>query len=125
MDAQPLIDLERAGWEALCDGTAGRFYDEVMTADARMILANGQVMSRDQVVAALTAAPTWESFAMDDLQIVPVGDESAALVYVGRAVRAADTPPFVAAMASVYVREGAAWKLALYQQTPVANGEQS
>jgi hypothetical protein len=123
MDAQPLIDLERAGWEALCDGTAGKFYDDVMTSDALMILANGQVMSRDQVVAALSDAPTWASFGMDEPQIVPVGDEAAALVYVGRAVRDSDAPPFVAAMTSVYVRDGGDWKLAVYQQTPVASDD--
>jgi hypothetical protein len=58
---------------------------------------------------------------MDEPQIVPVGDDSAALVYVGRAVRDPDAPPFVAAVTSVYVREGGDWKLALYQQTPVAS----
>jgi hypothetical protein len=58
---------------------------------------------------------------MEHPRIVPVGDQSAALVYVGRAVRTPDAPPFVAAMTSVYVREGDSWKLALYQQTPLAS----
>ena len=52
------------------------------------------------------------------MQTVPVGDDAAALVYVGTGHRDADNPPFVGVMTSVYVRRDGDWKLALYQQTP-------
>ena len=102
------------------DGTAGKFYAGVMTADAVMVLANGQVMSRNEVVAALSEAPSWSSYAIDDPRVVPIGADSAALVYIGTGRRDGDDPPFVGAMTSVYVRVLDTWKLALYQQTPVA-----
>ncbi len=120
MDADALLDLERAGWESLCRGTAGQFYGGMMTADAVMVLANGQVMSRDEVVTALGDAPSWSSYAIEDPRVVPIGADTAALVYTGTARREGDDPPFVGAMTSVYVRVGDKWKLALYQQTPVS-----
>ena len=116
-----LLDLERQGWAALSNGTAAEFYGRLMTEDALMILANGQVMTRSEVVGALTDAPAWSSFELTDERLVATGDESAALVYTGSATRDPDSPPFVAAMASTYVRADDDWRLALYVQTPVAH----
>ena len=121
MDADVLLDLERSGWDSLCAATGGDFYGSIMTDDAVMVLANGQVMTRDDVVAALSDAPAWESYEIEDPRVVPVGDSSAALVYQGTG-RRNGSPPFVGAMTSVYVRKRDGWKLALYQQTPVVAG---
>jgi hypothetical protein len=115
-----LIELERAGWASLCDGTGDEFYGRTMADDGVMVLANGSVMTRDDVVAALGQAPPWASYEMDDIRLVPLGDESAALVYVGTGRRDGDDPPFVGVMSSVYVKRDGRWKLALYQQTPQA-----
>ena len=54
--------------------------------------------------------------------MVAVGDGGAALVYQAKAFRDADSPPFVAAMTSVYAREAGRWRLVLYTQTPVPGG---
>jgi len=113
-----LIELERAGWASLCDGTGDAFYGRMMTGDGVMVLANGTVMTRDDVVAALGQAPPWASYEMDDVRVVPLGPDAAALVYVGTGHRDGDEPPFVGVMSSVYVRRDAGWRLALYQQTP-------
>lgn len=113
-----LIELEHAGWASLCNGTGGKFYGELMTDDALMVLANGAVMTRDDVVDALEKSPPWSAYEIDDVQIVPVGDDATALVYVGTGHRDEANPPFVGAMTSVYVRRDGDWKLALYQQTP-------
>jgi hypothetical protein len=113
-----LIELERAGWTSLCDGTGDEFYGRTMPGDGVMVLANGTVMTRDEVVAALGQAPPWASFEMDDLRVVPLGDDSAALVCVGTGHRDGDDPPFIGIMSSVYVKRDGGWKLALYQQTP-------
>ena len=112
-----LIELERAGWASLCDGTGDDYYGRTMTDDGVMVLANGTVMTRDDVVAALGQAPRWASYEMDDVQVVPVSEDSAALVYVGTGHRGSDAP-FVGVMSSVYVKRDGRWKLALYQQTP-------
>jgi hypothetical protein len=121
---EELLELESAGWTSLCDGTASEFYGSIMTADALMVLANGQVMDRGQVVEALRDAPRWASFSIDSPRVVRIGDAATALVYTGTGRR--ETGPeghgtqFVGAMTSVYVRTGDGWKLALYQQTQIA-----
>lgn len=112
-----LLKVENAGWESLCDGSASTFYGELMTPDALMVLANGAVMTRQQVVDALAGPPSWQSYEIDVPHLVPVGDECAALVYKGTG-RRLDGSTFVGQMSSVYVRTDGGWKLALYQQTP-------
>ena len=113
-----LIELEQAGWASLCDGTGDDFYGTTMTEDGVMVLADGSVMSRADVVAALGKAPSWASYEMDDVRVVPIGADSAALCYLGTGHRDGDAPSFVGVMTSVYVRRNAEWKLAIYQQTP-------
>jgi hypothetical protein len=115
-----LLQLEHAGWASLCDGTGADFYGATMTDDAVMVLANGSVMTRTEVIAALGTSPPWASYEMDDPRVVSIGDNSTALIYVGTGHRSDDEPPFVGVMTSVYVRREGAWKLAVYQQTPVS-----
>ena len=111
-----LLRLEHAGWRALCDGTASSFYGDLMSDDALMVLANGDVMTRDEVVHALAGSPAWSSYSIDAPRIVAVSAEVAVLVYVGTARRDGGRP-FVGAMSSVYHRRDDRWVLALYQQT--------
>jgi hypothetical protein len=65
-----LLTLERKGWDSLCDGTGDAFYGEMMTEDAVMALANGEVMDRDTVVAALGKAPSWLSYDISKPQLI-------------------------------------------------------
>jgi hypothetical protein len=113
-----LESLERSGWDALCDGTASDFYGRLMTSDALMVLATGRAMTRDEVVSALRDAPPWGGYDMADLRLVTTGQDSAALVYRGTALRDGEVA-FVGSMTSVYVRVAGSWRLALYTQTPV------
>ena len=113
-----LESLERQGWDALCDGSSSEHYGRVMTSDGQMVLANGQAMNRDEVVAALQDAPTWDGYEISGLRLVTTGRDSAALVYRGTAHRDGE-PPFVGLMTSVYVQVTGSWRLALYTQTPV------
>jgi ketosteroid isomerase-like protein len=117
-----LLAVERAGWRSLCDQTGDDFYGQIMTDDAVMVLANGQVMTREDVIGALGQAPPWASFDLRDARVVESGSDAAALVYVGSATRDEGGEPFVATMSSVYRREGDEWRLVLYQQTPAATG---
>jgi hypothetical protein len=41
-----LLELERAGWDSLCNATGSEFYGAIMLPDALMVLANGMVMDR-------------------------------------------------------------------------------
>lgn len=114
---EQLLALEHAGWRALCEGTGDRFYGDVMTDDAVMVLANGAVMDRAAVVSALGQAPPWARYAIDDARVIMIAVDVAALVYAGTGWRDGDQEPFVGAMSSVYHRTDDGWKLALYQQT--------
>ena len=113
-----LESLERAGWDSLCDGTGSVFYGDLMTTDGAMVLANGALMNRDEVVAALRDAPAWSGYELSGLRLVTTGRDSAALVYQGTAMRDGE-PSVVAMMSSAYVRVDGRWRLALYTQTPV------
>ncbi len=90
-----------------------------MTDDAVMVLANGAVMDRSAVIDALRRHHPWRTYDITDVKLIDTGTNSATLVYVGTAYRAEDEPAFVGVMSSVYVHRQAAWRLALYQQTPL------
>ncbi|KAA0110074.1 nuclear transport factor 2 family protein [Mycolicibacterium sp. P1-5] len=116
-----LLEIERAGWQSLCDSTGARFYGDLMTEGAVMVLANGAVMDRSAVTSALGQAPPWKSFEMSEERVISAGPDAAALVYIGTAARDGADEPFVGAMSSVYHRIDGTWRLVLYQQTAVAH----
>lgn len=110
-----IIEHEHDGWRALCSGRGAEFYGAIMLPQGVMVMANGDVLSREDVVAALDGAPAWDTYAIDDPRIVEITDDVVALVYAGTG-RRGDTE-FRAAMTSVYARTDQGWQLALYQQT--------
>lgn len=116
---EELLELERSGWESLCDGTGSDFYGTLMTDDGLMVLANGKVMSREEVIAALAQSPAWASFEISNARTLELQSDVAALVYVGTG-RRDGADDFVGVMTSVYRRSADGWELALYQQTPAA-----
>ena len=111
-----LLDLERAGWQSLCDSTGSDHYGNLMTDSGRMVLANGAVMSRDDVIDALKDAAPWSSFSIDDPVATALSDDVAAIIYSGTG-HTGDGEDFIGVMTSVYVRRVSRWKLVLYQQT--------
>lgn|SRR5690606_17871246 len=119
MDIEQFLALEHQGWASLCDGTGSGFYGDLMTADGVMVLAHGFALDRDAVVASLSDAPRWERYEISDERLVVLDEDSAVLVYTGRAARGDDAEPFHALMSSVYTRRDGRWRLALYQQTAV------
>ncbi|MDT0304207.1 nuclear transport factor 2 family protein [Streptomonospora wellingtoniae] len=114
-----LLDLEHQGWRSLCDGTGSDFYGALMTEDGVMVLAHGEAFDRPTVVASLKHAPPWSGYAITDERLVVLGPDSAALIYRARAYRDGAESAFTALMASCYTRRDGAWRLALYQQTPI------
>lgn len=116
---EALLELEREGWNSLCESTGDEFYGRTMSDDAVMVLAHGEVMDRSMAVAALSQAPPWKMYDISQSRVVETGPDSAALVYLGTAYRQEDEPAFIALMSSVYVRQHGEWRLALYQQTPI------
>lgn len=112
-----VLELEHVGWRSLCDGTGSEVYGRLMTADSRMVLAGGMVMTRDDVTESLRHAPPWDGYTIADPAATTIGSDACLLVYIGTG-RRTDGDDFTAVMASVYVRHGGEWKLAHYQQTP-------
>ena len=45
-----LLQLERAGWDSLCNQTGSKYYGELMPPNALMVLANGMVLDRGRAV---------------------------------------------------------------------------
>lgn len=115
-----LLELERAGWDSLCDSTGSEFYGATMLAEAVMVLANGMVMDRQTVVNALSESPPWRTYEISDVRCIQIDEDNAALVYTGTGYRDGTEPAFRGAMSSVYHRTGDSWRLALYQQTSMA-----
>lgn len=116
-----LLHIERAGWDSLCESTGADFYGGLMLPDAVMVLANGMVMDRNTVVAALAESPPWRAYELSGVHVIVLDDDNAVLVYTGTAYRDGQEPAFVGAMSSVYHRVDGVWKLALYQQTRKPN----
>ena len=114
-----LLDLEHQGWKSLCNSTGADFYGRTMTSDGFMVLAHGQVFDRQAVIDSLKEAPPWRTYDITDERLIALGGDQAILVYTGHAYRDGDEPAFIAVMSSVYTRQDGAWRLALYQQTPV------
>ncbi len=114
-----LLEVEKAGWDSLCEGTGDEFYGDIMTEEGLMVLANGMIMDRSTVAKALAEAPPWDEYSIDDPELITLGDATHALVYTGTARRDGEDD-FVGIMTSVYVRHHDTWQLALYQQTPKA-----
>lgn len=116
-----LLALERRGWDALCESRGGRFYGDLMTEDAVMILVNGMVLDRQTIAASLDDSPPWSTYRLDEARLVRTGLESAAIVYRATATRTGDAEPFVALMSSHYRRLDGRLRMALYQQTTITH----
>jgi hypothetical protein len=112
-----LVALEEQGWQALAQGTGADFYQRNLANQALMVFPFG-VLTREQSVEAIKAAPPWASFRIEDPRIVQLTADSAVLTYRATAQRAGQEP-YSALMTTVFVREVGAWKTAFHQQTPV------
>lgn len=87
MTIDDLRELEHQGWASLCDGTGADFYGGIMTDDGVMVLAHGAVFDRQAVIDSLSAAPPWRTYDISDERLIPLSEDQAILVYVGRGYR--------------------------------------
>jgi hypothetical protein len=113
-----LVELERSGWNALATSAddAAAFYEGVLARRVLMLLPGGMVIDdRARVVDSMRGAP-WDSFELAGETVLPLSDSSAVVAYRARARRG--DAEYEALIASTYVREDGAWRLALHQQTP-------
>jgi hypothetical protein len=114
--ADELLALEREGWEALTTGGGADYYRAHLAEQAWMAFPFG-VLEREAAIEAMAAAPPWERFEITEPHAVALGEDAGVLVY--RVVaRRAGGEPYRAVIASTFVREDGAWRLAFHQQSP-------
>jgi Domain of unknown function (DUF4440) len=113
--AARLLELEKRFWTA--SGHRDQ-YEENLASDAVHVFPGWGITDRERVLGAVADADPWQTFTIDDPQVVSLSEDSAAVVYTARAQRAG-RPPYVAAMTSVYRRTGDDWELVVHQQTPL------
>lgn len=110
-----LLELEEAFWRAAGDRER---YEEHLATDAVHVFPGWGVAARGPVLDAVDASAPWETFAIEEPEVVALGEHAAALVYSAHARRAGQEP-YAAAVTSVYRRANGAWQLVLHQQTPL------
>jgi hypothetical protein len=110
-----LVELERELWLRAGDA---EFYEEHLDRDAVMVFpAPFGAIDRATTLEAVTDSSAWDGVEFEELRFVDLADDTAALAYRARGTRAGED--YATYAASVYVRRGGTWKLALHQQTPV------
>jgi hypothetical protein len=114
--AERLIELERAGWEALVAGHGVAYYREHLAANAVMAFPFG-VLDRQAALEAIGSAPPWDRFEIRDPRLVELGGHCGVVVYKVVAQRSGQ-PPYSAVISSTFVDDGGGWRLAFHQQSP-------
>jgi ketosteroid isomerase-like protein len=110
-----LIQLEEGFWRAAGDPER---YAAALAPDAVHVFPGMGIADRELVLEGVDRAAQWSDFSLADVRFVRLGEDAAALVYTARGERSG-REPYVAAITSVYRREGDGWKLVIHQQTPV------
>jgi hypothetical protein len=96
------------------DGDTYRRY----LAEEAVVIVPGQVLTRDETIAAMDASPGWDDFSIEGERVLPLGDAAALLTYRFRGRRGEAS--YEAELSSVYVGgPDGPWKLAFHQQTPL------
>jgi hypothetical protein len=117
---QTLIDLETQGWQALSTGAEAskKFYSSILRDDAVMLFPGGTVINGKEKILQSLAAQPWQSFQIENPQIISLSESAGVLIYRVTAQRKG-SDPYVALISSTYVLSDGAWKLVLHQQTLV------
>ena len=111
-----LLALEEGFWQAA--GNRGAYSEHLADDAVHLFPGWGLTTDNERVLEAVEDAEPWETFSIEDLSLLALGEGAAALVYTARARRAGQDE-YVAAMTSVYRRDGDGWKLVIHQQTPL------
>ncbi|MFW7414615.1 nuclear transport factor 2 family protein [Demequina sp. SO4-18] len=117
-EEEQLVALETHGWEALTNGHAREFYDDVLTEDAVMVFPFG-VMERDDAIDGMAESRRWQDYELEDVTVHDLGSGVAVVAYRVRA-RRVEEPPFEAMLSSTYMRSSDGWRMMLHQQSPTA-----
>ncbi len=111
-----LLDLEEGFWRSAGNRDS---YAAHLADDALHVFPGwGLTDENERVLEAVESVEPWESFRIDELHVVDLGEKAVALVYTAHAQRAGHEE-YVAAMTSVYRLADDGWRLVIHQQTPL------
>lgn len=118
IDRAALLELERAGWDALStSGDAAVAHDgEVLADEVLMLLPGGMVIDDRQQIIASMSGPPWSSYELRDERVLTLSPTTAVVAYAATARRGDQVDEGL--FNSTYVCEDGRWRLALHQQTP-------
>ena len=116
-DIDPLLYLERRGWDALCGAHGRAYYRALMAPDGIMVFP-GMRLDRDAAIEAIPDGPSWTSYELRDEDVHRPSPDTAVVAY--HAVARRDGSMYEAEATSTYVLQDGRWWLALHQQSPVA-----
>jgi hypothetical protein len=110
-----LFDLEEKFWT---EGPS--YYQRNLAYTALMVFPEpAGVLLKDEIAPSLAETSRWSQVALEEHRLLELTEKAALVTYKATAARADGGEPYRARASSVYVRDGAAWKLAFHQQTPV------
>ena len=107
-----LLEIEHQ----LADGGGDDY--ELHLDERAVVIVPGQALDKRATVEAMRASAGWSELALEDVALLELSDDSAALTYRFDGRRGEDFS-YSALMSSVYVRRPDAWRLVLHQQTPL------
>lgn len=110
-----LVALERRFWTE----ASGDLYREHAGDDLLMVFPEPfGVVGREDAIPVVDEAGPWDEVELQDVRVLELTHDSAAIVYRAIAMRAGETYRTLAS--SVYARRDGRWSLVLHQQTPSA-----
>ena len=76
--AEELLQIERAGWQAISAHKGAEFYSSRLTEDALMVLPGDLVLDRQTALDSIDGPVPWEWFRLENDRFVRLGEEAAA-----------------------------------------------
>lgn len=115
MSFDGVLEIEESFWKSSGDQD---FYKLHVADEGRFVLSMG-VMSKRDVVEAMSHAEPWKSFEILEPSLIPIDEDVVGLVYEATGQRDDDSDEYNANILSVYRRVNQEWQLILHQQTPL------
>lgn len=114
---QEIIDLERGFWNA-----EPGFYEGAMEEDAVIVMEPAGFITKSDAVEMAGKTQAWTDVRMEDVRLVELTPDCAAIAYHGEG-RKANGEPTRSSVASTYVRRAGKWRLAMTSHQPWENRE--
>ena len=96
------------------------FYQRNLAHTAIMVLPEPTgVLLKDEIESSVSERARWSQVELEEHRVLELDEDAVLVTYKATATRPDAAEPYRARASSVYVRDGAAWRLAFHQQTPI------